>query len=153
MASQIFRRYFLFILIGALVSCTDKKSDNAVLKIHIPVFKLVLDPHKMEDLYSMAVITQIYRGLLRYSSPGDVLPDLAESWTQSADKKIYQFKLKASKFSDGSEITATNVQMSFARIFHLGSSIGADIDYIEGTEKFRRTKNIDDLGIKLFRQI
>ncbi len=110
---------------------------------------MVLDPHKMEDLYSMAVITQIYRGLLRYNAPGDVLPDLAESWTESADKKTYRFKLKASQFSDGSKITATNVQMSFARIFFVGSSIGADIDYIDGVAKFRETKNIADLGIKL----
>ncbi len=147
MVSRKYKFIFLFLMIGVFVSCTKQKQDEKTLKIHFPVYKLVLDPHKMEDLYSMAVITQIYRGLLRYNAPGDVLPDLAESWTESADKKIYRFKLKASKFSDGSKITATNVQMSFARIFFVGSSIGADIDYIDGVAKFRETRNISDLGI------
>ena len=131
------------------MSCTQNRSEQTNLKIHFPAYKFVLDPHKMEDLYSMAVVTQIYRGLLRYNASGDVVPDLAESWTQSADQKAYRFTLKTSTFSDGSPITATNVQMSFARIFFVGSTIGADIDYIEGTTKFRETKNIDDLGIKV----
>ena len=149
MVIQKFKTFITILTIGVLVSCTQNKSDQKTLRIHLPSYKLVLDPHKMEDLYSMAVVTQIYRGLLRYSSPGDVLPDIAESWTQSPDQKVYRFKLKSMTFSDGSPITATNVQMSFARIFHLGASIGADIDYIEGAKKFRETKNINDLGIKV----
>ena len=149
MVSRKFKTIFLFLMIGVFVSCTKENPTEKTLKIHFPVYKLMLDPHKMEDLYSMAVVTQIYRGLLRYNAPGDVLPDLAESWTESADKKTYRFKLKASEFSNGSKVTAANVQMSFARIFFLGASIGADIDYIEGATKFRETKNIDDLGIKV----
>lgn len=149
MVNRKYKIISLFLMIGVFVSCTKQKQDEKTLNIHFPVYKLVLDPHKMEDLYSMAVITQIYRGLLRYNSPGDVLPDLAESWTESADRKTYRFKLKASEFSDGSKVTAANVQMSFARIFFVGSSIGADIDYIEGVTKFRETKNISDLGIKV----
>jgi ABC-type transport system substrate-binding protein len=43
------------------------------------------DPQKMKDAFSMAVVNQIYRGLLRYNSNSDVLPDLAESWSESAD--------------------------------------------------------------------
>lgn len=131
------------------MGCTQTKTEQKSLNIHFPVYKLVLDPHKIEDFYSMAVITQIYRGLLRYSAPGDVLPDIAESWNESSDLKTYRFKLKPITFSNGTPITATNVQMSFARIFFVNSSIGADIDYIEGTTKFRKTKKIEDLGIKV----
>lgn len=149
MVSRSFKNLFFLLMIGVLVSCTEKQTGPKTLKIHFPSYKLVLDPHKMEDLYSMAVITQIYRGLLRYSAPGDVLPDIAESWTQTSDQKTYRFKLRSMTFSDGTPITASHVQMSFARIFFLGSSIGADIDYIEGTAKFRESKNIDDLGIKV----
>jgi oligopeptide transport system substrate-binding protein len=149
MATQRFKSFFLLSLIGVVLGCTQNKPEQKTLNIHFPVNKFVLDPHKMEDFYSMAVLTQIYRGLLRYSAPGDVMPDLAESWTLSADQKVYRFKLKAATFSDGSPITAQNVQMSFARIFHIGASIGADIDVIEGNAKFKETKNIDDLGIKV----
>jgi oligopeptide transport system substrate-binding protein len=137
----------LFFLLGVIVSCTNKTTEERNLKIHFPIYNLLPDPHKMEDLYSMAVVTQIYRGLLRYSATADVVPDLAQSWTQSEDLKTYRFKLKPSIFSDGTPITANHVQMSFARIFFLGAGIGADIDYIEGARKFKETKNIADLGI------
>lgn len=148
MATHNFKT-ILFFLLGVIVSCTNKTNDERVLKIHFPVYNLMPDPHKMEDLYSMAVVTQVYRGLLRYNATADVVPDLAESWTQSEDQKTYRFKLKPSTFSDGTRITANHVQMSFARIFFLGAGIGADIDYIEGATKFSETKNIDDLGIKV----
>ena len=104
MAIRKFKVLFLFPLIGVLLGCTQNKPEQKTLKIHFPVNKLVLDPHKMEDLYSMAVLTQIYRGLLRYSAPGDVMPDLAGSWTQTTDQKTYHFKLKAATFSDGSQL-------------------------------------------------
>ena len=128
---------------------TTALAEVQPLKMHFPPVKLILDPHKMEDAYSMAVVGQIFRGLLRYSPKGDVLPDLAESWEESKDHLRYRFKLKAAKFSDGTPITAKNVQISFARMFHLGASMGADLDYIQGTKAFRTSKNLSQLGIRV----
>lgn len=136
-------------LIGVQMSCTNQ-TEKKILKIHLPKVTLSLDPHKMEDAYSMAIVTQLYRGLARYSASGDVLPDLAESWKVSAEGKSYEFKLRSgSKFSDGSPMTSRNVQMSFARMFFIGAAMAADIDYIKGVRKFRKTKNIEDLGVKI----
>lgn len=118
------------------------------LRIHFPLVKLILDPHKMEDAHSMAVVGQLFRGLLRYTPSGEVVPDLAESWHESKDHLRFRFKLKAGvQFSDGSRITAKNVQMSFARMFFLGASMGADLDYIQGTRAFRLSKNLKQFGI------
>ena len=78
-----------------------------------------------------------------------MLPDLAESWRESKDHLKYRFKLKKAQFSDGTEITAKNVQMSFARMFFIGASMGADLDYIQGTRAFRLSKNLSQLGIKV----
>lgn len=102
-----------------MVSCTKQKTDaDKALRIHLPVVNLNLDPQKMEDAYSMAVITQIHRGLLRYNTTGDIRADLAESWTESPDRLIYKFRLRKSNFSDGTPITAKHVQMTFARMWH-----------------------------------
>ena len=128
--------------------CEKKQATDRSLRIHLPNVKLNLDPQKMEDAYSMAVVTQIYRGLLRYDTAGAVLSDLSESWTEAPDHLSYRFKLKTAKFSDGSPITATNVQMSFARMFLLGASMAADIDYITGSSKFKTTKDLSQFGVK-----
>src|SRR5690349_17579152 len=44
----------------------------------------------------------VFEGLTRIGSRGEVLPALAESWTVSEDGKIYTFKLHTGvKFHDG----------------------------------------------------
>lgn len=138
----------LFSCIFILGACTKNKETQLVLNIHYPKIKVNLDPHKMEDAYSMMIVTQLYRGLFRFNASGDTMPDLVESWNESKDKKTYRFKLKESTFSNGEKITATHVVYSFARIFILEAGIAADIDYIKGVSQFIKSKDIKDLGIK-----
>src|SRR5205085_4673733 len=49
--------------------------------------------------------------------PGNMLsPSLAESWTVSADQKVYEFKLREGlKFHNGDPFTAEDVKFSFHR--------------------------------------
>lgn len=138
----------IFVAIVLLVGCTKKEKEKLELKIHHPIVELRLDPHTMEDAYSMMINSQLYRGLFRYSATGAAENDLVESWKESADRLTYTFKLKTALFSNGEPITAQNVQLSFARLFLLGAAIGADIDYIKGAKKFAQTKNLADLGIR-----
>lgn len=148
MATQSYRILF-FILIGAIVvGCTKNKSNDQTLRIHFPTVKVNFDPQRMEDAYSMAIATQLYRGLLRYNSTGDIRADLAESWTESDDHRTYRFKLRKANFSDGSPITAKHVQMTFARLFRLGSSMAADIDYIEGAREFKSKPDVSKFGVR-----
>ena len=71
-------------LIGVTMTSCNSTQNHAeqALRIHFPIVKLNLDPQKMEDAYSMAVVGQVHRGLFRYDMTGTVLPDLAESWTR-----------------------------------------------------------------------
>ena len=55
----------------------------------------------------------IYEGLLRYSEKLEPQPGLAESWTISADAKVYTFKLKQGvTWHDGKPFTAADVLFS-----------------------------------------
>lgn len=131
-----------------MVGCEKSKSaEDGLLRIHLPSVKMNLDPQRMEDAYSMAVVSQLYRGLLRYNTTGDVRADLAESWTESSDHKIYRFKLRNISFSEGSPITAKNVQMTFARMFRISSSMAADIDYIAGAKEFKSSLDLGRFGV------
>ncbi len=58
----------------------------------------------------------VFEGLTRIGSKGEVLPALAESWTVSDDGKVYTFKLRAgAKFHDGSAFDAEDVKFSLDR--------------------------------------
>lgn len=147
MIGQLFR-IFLCILIFVSTGCVKEQKANMELNIHLPNIKLQIDPQKMEDAFSMMMALQLFRGLLRYNQNGDVMTDLAESWTESPDHLKYTFKLKPMTFSDGKPITGRHVQMSLARLFYLGSSMASDIDYIKGSVEFKKTLDISKFGVK-----
>ncbi len=58
----------------------------------------------------------VFEGLTRIGSKGEILPALAESWTVSDDGKTYTFKLHTGvKFHDGSDFNADDVKFSLDR--------------------------------------
>jgi ABC-type oligopeptide transport system substrate-binding subunit len=108
----------------------------------------VLDPHKMEDLYSMMAILQIHRGLVRNDPSGSLKPDLAARWHVSEDGKKYLFNLKDSKFANGRKIEAHHVVNSLARMFFLESSMSADLSLIAGSSDLKEKKNLSTFGVR-----
>jgi peptide/nickel transport system substrate-binding protein len=58
----------------------------------------------------------VYSGLLRYNADGDLIPDLAESYTISKDGTDYTFTIKPNvKFHDGTEITAEDIAFTIEK--------------------------------------
>ena len=62
-----------------------------------------------------------YSTLLKFDAPNypQIVGDLAESWTVSADRLTYSFKLRPNVlFHDGSPMTSADVKASYERIVH-----------------------------------
>lgn len=58
----------------------------------------------------------VFEGLTRIGSKGEVLPDLAQTWSVSDDGKVYTFRLhKGVKFHDGTDFDADDVKFSLDR--------------------------------------
>jgi peptide/nickel transport system substrate-binding protein len=56
------------------------------------------------------VVALVYSGLMRRDDTGNLVPDLASGYTESADGLTYDFTLKKNvKFSDGTPVTADDV--------------------------------------------
>lgn len=147
MTDQLFRNFICFVIFVS-AGCVKQQRGIMELNIHLPDIKIQIDPQKMEDAFSMMIALQLFRGLLRYDQNGDVMADLAESWTESPDHLRYTFKLKPMTFSDGKPITSRHVQMTLARLFYLGSSMAADIDSISGSDEFKKNWDISKFGVK-----
>ena len=66
----------------------------------------------------------VYRGLIKENADGDLVPDLAESYTVSPDNLTYTFKLKKAYFQDGQILTADDVLFTIQSAVNptLGSS-------------------------------
>jgi len=82
----------------------------------------------------------IFEGLTRIGSKGEVLPGLAESWEISDDGKVYTFKLRTGvKFHDGSDFNADDVKFSLDRARAENSTnaqkpLFAQIDTVEAVD-------------------
>src|SRR5688572_29747978 len=82
-----------------------------------------LDPHVSILGQVQAIVRFLYRGLTRFAikdgkvTTAEVEPDLAESWTMSADGTEWTFKLRQGvQFHKGfGEMTAEDVKFSFER--------------------------------------
>ena len=71
---------------------------------------------------TLVASSKIYQGLLKYAPDLKPLPELAESWTLSDDKRTYTFKLRPNvTWHDGKPFTSEDVVFSVMK-FHMDLS-------------------------------
>ena len=84
-----------------------------------------LDPHKTVKAGTREVMFNVFEGLLKPDSTGDLKPALAESYTVSDDHLLYTVRLRSSvKFHNGQDVTPEDVIWSYQRC---GNPDSADI--------------------------
>lgn len=78
---------------------------------------LTLDPALKTDIHGIAVVQQLFDGLVQFDADLNVVPSIAESWTASPDGLIWTFHLRRGvKFHNGRAVTAEDFVYSFTRI-------------------------------------
>lgn len=91
------------------------------------------------------VIDMAYSGLTRIGPNSQPMPDLAESWTGSADATEFTFKLRSGvKFHDGTPATSSDVVATYEAILNpdIPASAASVLNMIESVEA------VDDLTVK-----
>ena len=79
---------------------------------------ITMDPGEAFEISAGEIMGNSYDRLMRYdvNDPSRLLPDIAKSWTVSADGKTYSFELKSGlKFASGNALTAEDVAYSLQR--------------------------------------
>lgn len=73
---------------------------------------LFADNSATEDVNSL-----VFSGLTKINGNREIVPDLAESWEVSPDKKVYTFKIrKNAKWQDGIAITANDIAFTIGLV-------------------------------------
>jgi peptide/nickel transport system substrate-binding protein len=79
-----------------------------------------IDPAKISDYTDYMAAVNLYDGLVSVDEKGNLVPELAESWTVSDDAREVTFKLRAdAKFSDGSPVEASDVVYTVERLLRI----------------------------------
>ena len=80
-----------------------------------------LDPHGLNETFSLGYLGNIYEGLTAYNANLELIPALAESW-ETTSPTTWVFKLrKGVKFHNGNDFTADDVIFSWKRTLTEGS--------------------------------
>jgi len=107
--------FSLLALTTVLCACTDDKAKNSD-SITIGIAQDIddsLDPHKMLAAGTREIFFNVFEGLVKPDSDGNIVPAVAESVEVSEDKLCYTFKLREGiKFHDGNAVTIEDLEYS-----------------------------------------
>ncbi|MBQ9814344.1 MAG: ABC transporter substrate-binding protein [Lachnospiraceae bacterium] len=94
---------------------TDRKASNSVV-VGISQDIDSLDPHNVTTAGTREVLFNLYEGLVKATSGGDVEPAVASEYTIAEDFKSILFTIREGvKFWDGTEVTADDIIFSVER--------------------------------------
>ena len=148
---QISRRRFLSLTAAATAASTTARRAAGQARTPRPGGTRIsaktteapsLEPVLEQALGRIRLDPIFYNRLVEWSADGKLVPSLAESWTTSADGKIWTFKLRRGvKFHNGREFVADDAKYSYERVLDpKGSSGGrgylSAIDAMEVPDKY-----------------
>ncbi len=120
---MVMRRLVGLVLISILVfagspaRAQEKPKVGGTITYATGTDALTLDPQFVTDVPTSRAVMQIHETLVKYDTNMNIIPCLAESWTTSADRLTWTFKLrKGVKFHDGTPFNADAVKYTFDRI-------------------------------------
>lgn len=112
-----------------------------------------LDPHKVESNVEIALILDMFEGLVAVTPEGAIEPRLAQSW-ENKDNTVWTLHLRPGiAWSDGSPVTAQDIVWSWQRLIDPDiaspyASYPANMHIVNATEIVRGEKAPDTLGVK-----
>jgi peptide/nickel transport system substrate-binding protein len=109
--------FFVVGLSGGTVSGQSQLDGQLTIAFDASIATSFLDPAETPGIGTPFVFLYAMHDALIKPLPGNSMaPSLAESWTESADGLVYEFKLREGlKFHNGDPFTAEDVKFSFQR--------------------------------------
>ena len=107
----------LVLLFGGIAGARAEPSGQVVMAWHVTISPSWFDPSTAPpQITPFGMLYAIHDALVR-PYPGQKMgPSLAESWTESEDGLVYEFKLRPNlKFHNGDPVTTEDVAFSFER--------------------------------------
>ena len=106
-----------------------------------------INPFVGTNQVSYIIFQETYPALVQYDENFKLVGDWAESWTISPDGKVYTFKVKPGKWSDGTPLTAKDAEWTGNTVLKYADvSTGLMAGYINYATSF---KAIDDSTLEI----
>lgn len=94
-----------------------------------------LDPHQSTDAGTRSVVFNLYEGLVKATSTGDLEPAVASEYVISEDATVYTFTVREGiKFHNGNEVTTDDILYSINRYAEIQGESSAFYNAIKSVE-------------------
>lgn len=116
-----------------LVACRQAPRDVDLRAVTVlsPVIPDAIDPYGDSRLIARAIHINVFEPLIRVRRSGDIVPALADSWTNPT-RDVWLLRLRAgATFHDGTTASAPEVVASLERARQPGSSLAGAFSNIE----------------------
>ncbi len=118
--NRCFHKKFISLLLCMTLVCSlmtlgGCMEENFSLYFGIDSMPQNIDPQKASTHAEHLAVRNCFRGLYKFDTSGDAVPDLAESTTVSDDGLTYTFHIKSSKWKDGTTVTADDFVFAIER--------------------------------------
>lgn len=100
----------------ALIAWKQKVESRKILKLGLEYPVVSLDPRVGGDQVSSLILKMLSEGLMRENRDGKIEYGLAKSVEVSPDLKTYLFKLRLTRWSDGSLVTAFDFEYAWKKV-------------------------------------
>jgi oligopeptide transport system substrate-binding protein len=110
-----------------------------------------LDPARVENIYGIGIVNQVFDGLVRFSEDLLIIPALAESWQIEDGGKSYRFLLRGNaRFHHGLPVTSRDVVFSLRRLIRTNPapSILPHLLKIVGAMEYRNQERDELPGVQ-----
>jgi ABC-type oligopeptide transport system substrate-binding subunit/class 3 adenylate cyclase/ribosomal protein L40E len=112
-----------------------------------------LDPTMAYDIFSVAVIDQLFSGLVELTPDMDAVPDVARNWEMLEDGRKYVFHLRDDvRWSDGAPVTAEDFWYGWKRVLDpaTGSPNASLLYDVKGARAFHQgdASAPDSVGVR-----
>jgi len=124
---KCFEKLLVMLLVStlaiALCGCAGDKAGDSLITIGIPQdLDDSLDPHIAEGAGTREVLFNVFEGLVKPNSNGDLIPAVASDYNINEEGTVYTFTLREGvKFHNGKKVTAQDVKASLDRCAGTGS--------------------------------
>lgn len=154
---------FFFLPVVLTAEChalgETEKTDSAVEQIRkggiyrVPLLNEPpsLDPAFVDDIYGVAVVQQIFDGLVQFTADLLIIPALAENWKVEDNGKLYRFFLRSNvQFHNGHPVTAADVVFSLSRLIRVNPppTILPHLLKITGAQEYREKRSDRVAGLQ-----
>lgn len=136
---------------AAATASTDL-ADTQEITINNAAEPESLDPHKVSGVPESNILRQMFVGLTTTDVDGNTMPGMAESW-DTTDNKVWTFKLRDAKWSNGDPVTAHDFVYSMRRLGDPATASPyatylADAKVMNAQDIVDGKANPDTLGVK-----